>query len=112
MTPREDADGGEFARGWRVVAGSLIGIGAGVSSLYFYSLGLFIKPLAANYGWTRGQASLGALVGTACAAFASPLVGRLADRYGSLKVALASLALLPPIPRPSLPFPPEVRAIA
>jgi MFS family permease len=89
-----NAGQGEFARGWRVIAGSLIGIGAGVSSIYFYSLGIFIKPLAAEFAWSRGEASLGALVGTACAAVVSPFVGRLADRFGSLKVAALSLALL------------------
>jgi len=51
----------ELKRGWRVLAGSFLGIGAGVTSLYFYSLGVFIKPLAASFGWGRGEASLGAL---------------------------------------------------
>jgi hypothetical protein len=37
---------GEFAKGWRVVLGAFIGIGGGFASLYFYSAGLFIKPLA------------------------------------------------------------------
>ncbi|NLR70316.1 MFS transporter [Novosphingobium sp. ERN07] len=84
----------ELAKGWRVLAGSFIGVGIGVSSLYFYSLGVFIKPLAAEFGWSRGQASLGALVGTACAALMSPVIGRIADRAGSLKVAIMSLLLL------------------
>ena len=39
---------GEFVRGWRNVAGGLIGIAIGVSSLYFYSLGIFIKPIASR----------------------------------------------------------------
>lgn len=90
----DHAHRGEFARGWRVILGALTGIAAGVSSLYFYSLGIFIKPLATEFGWSRGEASLGALVGTACAAIMSPLIGRLADRYGSLRVALVSLVLL------------------
>ena len=84
----------EFARGWRSVAGSLIGIAIGVSSLYFYSLGIFIKPIAAEFGWGRGAASLGALVGTAGAAIVAIPVGRLVDRIGSLRVAVPSLVLL------------------
>ena len=84
----------EFARGWSVLAAAFLGIAIGVSSLYFYSLGVFIKPMAAEFGWTRGQASLGALVGTAAAALAAIPTGRLVDRYGSRLVALLSLALL------------------
>lgn len=85
---------GEFRDGWPVLAGAFIGIAAGVSSLYFYSLGIFIKPLAAEFGWSRGQASLGALVGTGCAAIMSPYVGQLLDRFGSVRVASVSLLLL------------------
>jgi MFS family permease len=85
---------GEFARGWRVLAAAFLGIAIGISSLYFYSLGIFIKPMAAELGWSRGQASLGALVGTAAAALAAIPTGRLVDRFGSRPVALISLALL------------------
>ena len=84
---------GEFARGWPVLTAAFLGVAIGVSSLYFYSLGVFIKPMAAEFGWTRGQASLGALVGTAAAAAAIP-IGRLVDRFGGKRVGLISLALL------------------
>jgi MFS family permease len=92
--PAAGAHLNEFARGWRVVAGSLLGISVGVSSIYFYSLGVFIKPLAAEFGWGRGDASLGALVGTAGAAVVAIPVGRLVDRIGSIRVAIGSLLLL------------------
>lgn len=85
---------GEFAVGWRVLLGSLFGITAGVSSLYFYSLGIFLKPLATEFGWSRGEASLGALVGTICTAMMAIPTGRLVDRLGSYAVGLVSLLLL------------------
>lgn len=84
----------EFARGWPILAAAFLGVAIGVSSLYFYSLGIFIKPMATELGWTRGQASLGALFGTAAAALAAIPTGRLVDRFGSRPVALTSLALL------------------
>jgi MFS family permease len=77
-----------------VLAASFIGIAIGVSSLYFYSLGIFIKPMAAEFGWGRGAGSLGALVGTAGAALMSIPMGRLVDRIGSARVAIGSLVLL------------------
>jgi len=82
---------GEFLRGWPVLLGAVTGIAAGLSSLYFYSLGVFIKPLASEFGWSRAEVSLGALVGTLAAAAFSPLAGRAADRFGSLPVAVVSL---------------------
>jgi MFS family permease len=85
---------GEFSRGWRVVTAGTIGIAAGASSLFFYSQGVFLKPLAESYGWSRGEASLGPLVGTACAALMSIPMGRLVDRIGSGRVALGSLVAL------------------
>jgi MFS family permease len=85
---------GEFARGWRVLLAAALGIALGVSSLYFYSLGIFIKPLAATFGWSRAQSALGATVGTLCAAVMAVPSGRLVDRLGSVRVGLGSLVLL------------------
>lgn len=84
----------EFRNGWRVALGGFLGIAIGVSSLYFYSLGIFLKPLASEFGWSRGEASLGPLLGTGCAALISIPVGRLADRIGSRNLAIGSLVLL------------------
>jgi MFS family permease len=84
----------EFKRGWPLLVGCFLGIAIGVSSLYFYSLGIFIKPMAAEFGWSRGSASLGAFVGTAAAALMAIPTGRLVDRLGSVPVAMGSLLLL------------------
>jgi cyanate permease len=84
----------EFKRGWPALVGAFIGVAAGVSSTFFYSLALFLKPLAAEFGWSRGEASLGALIGTLGAAVAAPATGRLIDRAGSTRVAVASTLIL------------------
>jgi MFS family permease len=84
----------EFRRGLPTLLGSFIGIAAGVSSTYFYSLGIFLKPVAATFGWTRGEASLGPLVGTLAAAIAAPMTGRAIDRLGPVVMALASMIIL------------------
>lgn len=83
----------EFRSGHRALSGAFLGIAIGISSLYFYSLGIFIKPLAAEFGWSRGDASLGAMVGTLATAFACLLLGRMVDRYGSVRIGLVSLLL-------------------
>ncbi len=84
----------EFGSNWRVVLASFFGISLGSASLYFYSIGIFIKPLAAEFDWGRGEASIGALVGTICAALAAMPIGRLVDRIGAVPVALISLVML------------------
>lgn len=84
----------EFRRGWPLLAGCFIGISAGVSSIYFYSLGVFLKPVSEAFGWTHGQASLGPLAGTLGAAIASIPTGRLVDRVGPRRMAIVSMMLL------------------
>lgn len=81
--------GSELDRYWRIVLGAFIGIGGGFASLYFYTAGVFIKPMAAEFGWTRGEASLGSLA-TLVGVVAFPLAGRAIDRFGEIRVALAS----------------------
>jgi MFS family permease len=81
--------GSEISIYWRIALGAFVGIGGGFASLYFYTAGLFIKPLAAEFGWTRGEASLGSLA-TAIGVVAFPLAGRLIDKFGEIPVALLS----------------------
>ena len=80
----------EFRVGWRVVAASLFGIGLGQSAIPFYTLGIFAKPLAEAFGWTRAQVMASqsfTAVGTLLGAW---LIGWSADRHGARRVALCS----------------------
>ena len=67
--------GGEFSRHWLLVLVCAAGIGVGVSSLPFYTQGLFIEAWIADFGWTRAQASLGILGSTLALAAALPFIG-------------------------------------
>lgn len=81
----------ELRQHWRYVLGCFLGLASGVSSLYFYSSGLFLKPLAAEFGWTRGAASLGSLISSVLLGCAAPIIGQVIDRYGARRVTLLSL---------------------
>ena len=81
----------EFSRHWMLVLVCAIGIGVGVSSLPFYTQGIFIEAWIADFGWTRAQASLGILGSTLALAAALPFVGLLVDRYGLVKPVMISL---------------------
>lgn len=79
---------------WRIALGAFAGVAAGFASLYFYTAGLFIKPLSVEFGWSRGEASLGAMAISVGNIFALPIVGRLIDRYGEIRIAsICGLAL-------------------
>ena len=87
---------GEFASGGIMLAASFLGLSVGISSLFFYTLGIFIRPLQAEFGWSRGSLSLAVLISGIVLAIASPFVGRLVDRVGVRPVvsfAMPALAL-------------------
>ncbi len=43
--------------GWLVVLAAFFGVFAGFGTLVFYTFGLFIKPLTAEFGWNRETVS-------------------------------------------------------
>ena len=83
--------GSEFSRHWLLVLVCAVGIGVGVSSLPFYTQGLFIEAWIADFGWTRAQASLGILGSTLALAAALPFIGSIVDRYGLVTPVMISL---------------------
>jgi MFS family permease len=78
----------------RYLLGAFLGVSTGISSLYLYSLGPLMKPIAATYGWSRGEASLGPLVGILAAGLASPFMGRVMDRVGPTVVSVVGMIML------------------
>ncbi len=78
--------------GWSIalVAGLSTGLAIGTVN---YSFGVFIDPLEEHFGWSRTQTNTALTFGVA-SALASPLVGRLLDRFGSGPVMAGSLGLV------------------
>jgi MFS family permease len=90
--------------GWRVVLAACLGVMAGFGSLFVYTFTVFVKPLGAEFGWSREAVSSGFAIGAVTVGLCSPLLGRWIDRYGPRRIILpcmtvfgcsiASLALL------------------
>src|SRR5215831_17845014 len=89
----------EAARPRRQIHDAWIVLGAAVFVVFCTSglrgsFGVFIKPLEAEFGWTRsmlsGVASLSLLLWGAT----GPVVGYLADRWGPRRVILAAVSVL------------------
>jgi MFS family permease len=58
------------------------------------AFGVYIKPMEAEFGWTRGGLSGAAAVSLLLLGAAGPFVGRLADRWGPRRVIVVALLLL------------------
>jgi len=87
------ADGGwgEFEANRLLLVSAFIGLTASMNAVMIYSLGSFIDPLNAEFGWDRSSISLAVLVLTFGVFLAGPVVGRLADRFGAAAVGALSL---------------------
>jgi MFS family permease len=74
--------------GWSVVA-SLAIIMFLSAGLGFYSLGVFVVPFEEEFGWSRGQVSLGIAMATTMSGLMGPLVGLAVERLGA-RIVLAA----------------------
>ena len=92
--------------GWRVAIASGIGVFVSFASLLVYTFGIFLKPLADEFSWSREAISAAFGIAAMTVAICSPPLGYLLDRFGPRRVivpcvtifgcAFASLSLLTP----------------
>ena len=76
---------------WPVVAASAVGLMLSVGTLLLYVFGVFVRPLAAEFHWTRTQVSGALTVGQVTVAVTALLWGLLIDRFGPRRVILLSV---------------------
>ncbi|MGY4495255.1 MFS transporter [Pseudomonas sp. TE3610] len=79
--------------GWWVVMASVVGMIVSQGPVLVFTFGIFMKPLSAEFGWSRSQVSLGLTIAILTAALCTPWVGRLIDRKGARQVAVPALLL-------------------
>ena len=73
--------------GWRVVLAACgLSVMAGFGSLFVYTFSVFVKPLAAEFGWSREAISSGFAIAAVTLGVCSPLLGRW---IGSLRLTSA-----------------------
>ena len=78
---------------WWVVLGAMLGLTVANGPVVFFTFGLFLGPITAEFGWNRATFSSSLLVGHTLAAFAYPFMGRAIDRHGIRRVTLTFIPL-------------------
>ena len=79
--------------GWRVVLAACLGVMAGFGSLFVYTFSVFVKPLAAEFGWSREAISSGFAIAAVTLGVISPLLGRWIDRFGPRRIILICMTI-------------------
>ena len=92
--------------GWRVAVASGVGVFVSFASLLVYTFGIFLKPLAEEFGWSRAAVSAAFGIAAMTVAVCSPPLGYVLDRVSPRRIlvpcmavfgcAFASLSLLTP----------------
>lgn len=79
--------------GWRVVVAAYFGVMVGFGSLLVFTFGIFLKPLSAEFGWSRESISAAFGFAALTIAVCSPPLGHLLDRFGPRKIVLPCMAV-------------------
>ncbi|MFD1190808.1 MFS transporter [Phenylobacterium conjunctum] len=84
----------EFAAGWPVVAGSMLGIAVGIAALPTPALGIVLRDLVKEFGWSRAEIAIGPTILLGVLALVSPVLGWIADRVSAAVITTVSLLAL------------------
>ena len=83
----------EWRAHWPLTVAAMIGFST--IGLQSYGFGAFAGPVEKAFGWTRAETMFGVTVAMFLGIFLNILVGLFVDRFGSRRVAIAGLFVLP-----------------
>ena len=90
--PQEVSVKKEWREGWRVLLSAHVGIASG-ATLSFFTSSLFVVPLSEAFNWSRGEIASAEAFGL-LGGLSAPIIGRIADRFGTRPVAMTCCILL------------------
>lgn len=79
--------------GWTIVGVAFL-IGITQAGVFQNVLSIFLKPMAAEFGWNRAMITGSIAVGSLAGGFVSPFIGPYLDRYGPRKLAFWGITIL------------------
>ncbi|MGP8243731.1 MAG: MFS transporter [Bryobacteraceae bacterium] len=71
----------------------MTGLMAGNGPVMQFTFGTMLPPVSREFGWSRGTVSSSIVIGLWMTGVATPLIGRLVDRFGVRRVALPAIAV-------------------
>jgi len=92
--PGRGLPSGRIFYGWWNVAASFVGLSLSYAMFTIFAFGVFLKPLAEEFGWQRDAMSLAYTVTNLTIVGSSVLLGILIDRFGVRRVLIPSVALM------------------
>ena len=78
---------------WLVVLAAFCGVTVSFGSLLVFTFSVFLKPLSAEFNWSRQSISAAFGIAAMSVAVCSPLLGRLLDRFGPRPVILPCMVI-------------------
>lgn len=82
---------GEWRRSGHLVALTAIGLTCAPTTLPPYTIGLFVGPLQAEFGWSRGAIQAAILFSTGLGVIGAPMAGAMVRRFGIRRTLLPGL---------------------
>lgn len=79
--------------GWTVTIAASVALTTGATAITAIPTGMFMRPVIADFHWTRGQYFLVTAIASITGAFIIPFLGRLADRIGVRPVMLPGIVI-------------------
>ncbi|MEY2925726.1 MAG: hypothetical protein RL367_203 [Pseudomonadota bacterium] len=80
-------------RRWLVLLGCFIGMGIATPAILMIPLGLFLKPMTAEFGWSRTEFSSIIAIAALFNALIMPVAGTLVDRFGARRIVAVGTVL-------------------
>ncbi len=81
-------------RGWWNVLAAFVGLGLSYAMFTVFMFGTLVKPLQAEFGWSRAEMSFALTITNITVVFGSPALGFLVDRIGVKQLLLPSIAMM------------------
>jgi MFS family permease len=78
---------------WWIVVASVLGVIVGQGPITIFTFGVFLRPVSEELALSRGTLSSALVLLTIAAALATPIVGKLMDRYGIRRALLPLIVL-------------------
>lgn len=81
-------------QGWWIVLAAFFGLALSYAMFTVFAFGTLVKPLQAEFGWSRAQMSFALTITNLTIVFGAPLLGYLVDRMGVRRLLLPSVTLM------------------